>query len=486
MTSEQKFPPGFLWGASTAAYQIEGAVGEGGRGRSIWDTFSHAPGHTLNGDTGDIASRHYSRLDEDLELIGRLGLPSYRFSVAWPRVQPDGKGPANQGGLDFYRRLVAGLRQRGTMPVATLYHWDLPQALEDAGGWTVRGTAERFADYASLVAQALADEVGMWVTINEPWCAAWLGYGSGEHAPGQTDDGRAMLATHHLLVGHGRAVAALRRASTAPVGIALNLCPMVPASPHPLDIEAARRIDGSQNRLYLEPLLKGRYPEDMAAYLPAYRVLLDAVQPGDMAAIGAPLDFLGVNYYMTQVIASTARLREARQAGYWVPAVAPEPPAPPATAAGAGDEPGHGAGPGYVAVRRPDRELSAMGWEIDPHGLIDMLVRVRDDYGPVPLYITENGMAAHDYVGPDGAVHDASRIHYLEQHVRAAADAIGRGVDLRGYMLWSLMDNFEWSLGYSMRFGLIWVEYPTGQRSPKDSYRWYQQVIAANGLPSGV
>ena len=473
MTSEQKFPQGFLWGASTAAYQIEGAVAEGGRGVSIWDTFSHAPGHTLNGDTGDIASRHYSRLDEDLDLIGRLGLGAYRFSVAWPRVQPDGKGPANQAGLDFYRRLTAGLRQRGTIPVATLYHWDLPQALEDAGGWPARDTAERFGDYAALVAEALADDVGLWVTVNEPWCVAWLGYGSGEHAPGKTDDALAMRATHHVLLGHARAAAALRRASAAPVGIALNLCPMVPASAHPLDIEAARKPDGSQNRLYLDPLLKGRYPDDVAAYFPAHRVLLDAVEPGDMAAISAPLDFLGVNYYMTHVFASTARRREASEAGYWVP------PAP------VGEPADGGAPPGYVPVRRPERELSAMGWELDPGGLTDLLVRVRDEYGPVPLYITENGMAVADYAGPDGAVHDPDRIRYLEAHLRAARDAIDRGVDLRGYMLWSLLDNFEWAHGYAKRFGLVWVDYPTGQRSPKDSYRWYQQVIAANGLPAG-
>ncbi|MGA3220230.1 MAG: family 1 glycosylhydrolase [Acidimicrobiales bacterium] len=473
MTSEQKFPQGFLWGASTAAYQIEGAVGEGGRGRSIWDTFSHAPGHTLNGDTGDIACRHYSRLDEDLGLIGRLGLSAYRFSVAWPRVQPDGKGRANQAGLDFYRRLVAGLRQRGIIPVATLYHWDLPEALEDAGGWPERDTAERFGDYAAIVAEALSGDVAMWVTVNEPWCAAWLGYGNGEHAPGHADAGLARRATHHLLLGHARATAALRQTSAAPVGISLNLSPMVPASAHPLDVEAAGKPDGSQNRLYLDPLLKGRYPEDIAAYLPAHRELLDAVGPGDMDAIGAPLDFLGVNYYMAHVVASTARRREAGEAGYWVPPV-------PA------DEPADGAGaPGYVIVRRPDRELTAMGWEVDAGGLTDLLVRLRDDYGPMPVYITENGTAVPDYAGPDGAVRDPGRIRYLEQHLRAARDAIDRGVDLRGYMLWSLMDNFEWSYGYAMRFGLVWVDYPTGQRSPKDSYRWYQQVIAANGLPSG-
>jgi beta-glucosidase len=313
----------------------------------------------------------------------------------------------------------------------------------------------------------------MWVTVNEPWCAAWLGYGNGEHAPGHADAGLARRATHHLLLGHARATAALRQTSAAPVGISLNLSPMVPASAHPLDVEAAGKPDGSQNRLYLDPLLKGRYPEDIAAYLPAHRELLDAVGPGDMDAIGAPLDFLGVNYYMAHVVASTARRREAGEAGYWVPPV-------PA------DEPADGAGaPGYVIVRRPDRELTAMGWEVDAGGLTDLLVRLRDDYGPMPVYITENGTAVPDYAGPDGAVRDPGRIRYLEQHLRAARDAIDRGVDLRGYMLWSLMDNFEWSYGYAMRFGLVWVDYPTGQRSPKDSYRWYQQVIAANGLPSG-
>ncbi len=359
------------------------------------------------------------------------------------------------------------------MPVATLYHWDLPQALEDAGGWPERDTAERFGDYAALVSEALADEIGMWVTINEPWCVAWLGYGSGEHAPGKADAGLAMRATHHVLLGHARATAAARRSSPAPVGIALNLCPMLPASADPLDLEAALNPDGSQNRLYLDPLLKGRYPDDVASYLPAHRVLLDAVEPGDMAAISAPLDFLGVNYYMTQVVASTARRHQACEAGYWVP------PAP------RGEPADGGSPPGYVTVRRPDRELSAMGWEADPGGLPRLLVRLRDDYAAPPLYITENGTAVPDYAGPDGAVHDPGRVRYLEAHIRAVKEAIDEGVDVRGYMLWSIMDNFEWAFGYSMRFGLVWVDYPTGDRLPKDSYRWYQQVIAANGLAVG-
>jgi beta-glucosidase len=469
-TSEQAFPEGFWWGAATASYQIEGAVDQGGRGLSIWDTFSRTPGKTLNGDTGDVACRHYERLDEDLDLIAELGLSAYRFSVAWPRVQPDGKGPANAQGLDFYRRLVDGLRQRGVVPLATLYHWDLPQVLEDSGGWTARDTCDRFADYVSLVVEALGDDVGMWTTVNEPWCAAWLGYGNGEHAPGIADAARAMRATHHVLLGHARALAAVRQASTSPVGISLNLCPFMAASDHELDVAAARKPDGFQNRLYLDPLLKGCYPADIADYLVAHEELLAAVQPGDLEAINAPLDFLGVNYYMNRVVASTARLAEAAAAGYQVPRGA-EGRAPEAKT-------------GAVGVGRPDLERSATGWEIDATGMTDVLVRVRDDYGTLPLYVTENGMAAHDYAGPDGAVHDGDRVRFLDQHFRAAKVAIDQGVDLRGYMVWSLMDNFEWALGYSARFGITWVDYPTGQRTPKDSFRWYQEVIAANALPA--
>lgn len=472
MTSNRSFPEGFVWGASTAAYQVEGSATADGRGPSIWDTFSHTPGRTLNGDNGDIACQHYKRLGEDLELIRQLGLPAYRFSIAWTRVQPDGKGPANQAGLDFYRRMVAGLREGGTLPVATLYHWDLPQALEDVGGWTTRDTAERFAEYASMVADALSDGVGMWITLNEPWCSAWLGYGIGVHAPGHADMDMAALATHHLLLAHARGTEALRRATKAPVGIALNLGSKVPASSHELDVAAARKADGNLNRVYLDALFKGAYPEDMAELFPGRRRSLDVVQPGDLAAISRPIDFLGVNYYSRNVVADPGRLQEAREAGYFVYPSRPGGPAPRVRDG--------------VVVGRPDLERTAADWEVDAGGLTDILVRVRDEYTHLAVYITENGAAEHDYVGTDGVVHDQARIRYLEQHVQAAKDAIDQGVDLRGYFVWSLVDNFEWALGYSMRFGMVWVDYPTGKRTPKDSYRWYRRVISENGLPGST
>jgi beta-glucosidase len=454
-----------LWGAATAAYQIEGAVTEGGRGPSIWDTFSHTPGRTFNGDNGDVACQHYQFVEEDLDLMKRLGLRAYRFSIAWPRVQPDGKGPANQAGLDFYRRLVAGVRARGMEPVATLYHWDLPQALEDVGGWTARDTTDRFAEYTQIAVDALADEVGMWITLNEPWCSAWLGYGIGVDAPGRAEFGLAVHATHHLLLAHAKGTEVLRRSTTVPVGITLNLAPRIPASDNELDIAAARREDGVLNRLYLGPLFKGEYPEDMLQLAEAQGAGFDVVEPGDLPAISQPIDFLGVNYYSTGVVADPGRLKEARDAGYSVP---PDGEATPLAT---------------VWVGRPRLERTATGWEVDPKGLTDVLERVRDEYTSIPLYVTENGAAEHDYVGPDGAVHDTGRVRYLEQHIEAAKKAIDTGVDLRGYFVWSLLDNFEWSKGYSMRFGLVWVDYPTGKRTPKDSYDWYRNLIAANVLP---
>ena len=469
MTGNLEFPAGFVWGATTAAYQVEGAVDDGGRGLSIWDTFSRTPGRTLNGDTGDISCCHYEKWAEDVALMGRLGLGAYRFSIAWPRVQPDGKGQVNRAGLDFYRRLVDGLRDQGIVPVATLYHWDLPQALEDGGGWTVRGTAERFADYASLVAEALGDGVGMWITVNEPFCASWLGYGVGLHAPGKSNPHEAAKAAHHLLLGHGWAAAAVRGASRSPVGITLNTVPLEAASDHELDLAAARLVDGCTNRYFLSPVFKAEYPEDVFAVL-AGEPRPGWLQPGDMHVISAPLDFLGVNYYRTVVVAHTSRLEEARRAGYV-------------------------SRPGDVSVEfgslqanyveRPALERTALGWEVDPAGMTAALVRVRDEYSGVPLYVTENGAVYHDYRGPDGAVHDPQRIRYLKAHVGAVRVAIEEGVDVRGYFVWSLMDNFEWDSGYSKRFGLVWVDYPTGERVPKDSYEWYRQVIATNGLPPG-
>ncbi len=469
--SSSRFPDGFLWGAATAAYQIEGAVREGGRGPSIWDTFSHTPGRTLNGDTGDVACRHYEKLDEDLELMADLGLKAYRFSIAWPRVQPEGKGRANQAGLDFYRRLVGGLAERGIVPAVTLYHWDLPQALEDQGGWTVRSTSERFAEYAAIVAEALGDAVGMWITLNEPWCAGWLGYGTGAHAPCRSGLSSGTAATHHLMLGHGLAVDALRAGSSAPVGITLNLNRYVAASDHELDVRATLIADAVLNRLYLDPVFKGSYPQDLVELVRAGGGDFDAVQAGDLDVTSRPIDFLGVNFYSTGVIADVGREAAARQAGYVV------------TPVGTGDA---NAPFGVRQVGRPGLERLATGWEVEPEGLTDILVRVRDEYTAAPLYVTENGAAQHDYRGPDGVVHDPGRISYIDRHVRAVLRAIERGVDVRGYFVWSLMDNYEWSLGYSVRFGLTWVDYPTGERVPKDSFHWYRQVIAANGVTGGA
>jgi len=468
VTNDRDFPAGFLWGAATAAYQIEGSVTADGRGPSIWDTFSHSPGRTLNGDNGDVACQHYKRLAEDLELVQQLGLRAYRFSVAWPRIQPDGKGPANEAGLDFYRRLVAGLLERGVEPVCTLYHWDLPQALEDLGGWTSRDTSERFAEYASMVGDALSDGVARWITLNEPWCSAWLGYGTGVHAPGRAEGEMAVLATHHLLLAHARATEVLRQVTKAPVGITLNLGGKIAASDHELDLAAARRADGHLNRLYLDPLFKGEYPADMAELYPLRGPGREVVHPGDLAAISQPIDFLGVNYYSTSVLADPSRLQEAREAGYLV------------YPGGLGRHP-H---PDRVDVGRASAERTAAGWEVDADGLRDILVRVHNEYTSIPLYITENGAAEHDYVGPDGVIHDQARIRYLEQHVQAAKDAIDQGVDLRGYFVWSLLDNFEWALGYSMRFGIVWVDYPSGKRTPKDSYHWYKRLVSENALPA--
>ncbi|MCU4186720.1 beta-glucosidase [Acidiferrimicrobium sp. IK] len=462
------FPHGFLWGTSTASYQIEGAVGADGRGPSIWDTFSHRPGATHNGDTGDVACDHYNRLDTDLELLSELGAGSYRFSVAWPRVQPTGKGPANPAGLDFYKRLVDGLHQRDILPALTLYHWDLPQPLEDAGGWTVRDTAERFADYAAVVADALGESVGLWITLNEPWCSAWQGYGSGSHAPGRRDIGAAVAANHHLLLAHGLGVDVLRTSVPgAQVGVSLNVAPIRAATDHPDDVRAARLVDGNQNRLFTEPVFRGRYPEDMLEHYASHSPGFSVVADGDLEVISRPIDFLGVNFYFPQVVAAAARRREASGAGFGIPVAY-----------------NHVAEDlGVVGVFHPEADRTAMDWEIDPAGLVELLVGLHREYGPVPMYITENGAAFSDYVGPDGAVHDRDRIAYLDGHLSALRESIAAGVDLRGYFVWSLMDNFEWAHGYHKRFGLTWIDYPTGTRLPKDSFFWYRQVVTTNAVP---
>ncbi|HST64416.1 MAG TPA: GH1 family beta-glucosidase, partial [Mycobacteriales bacterium] len=438
------FPEGFVWGTATASYQIEGAVHEGGRGASIWDTFSHTPGAVVGGDTGDVADDHYHRYREDVALLADLGVTHYRFSLAWPRLQPTGRGPLNPAGLDFYQRLVDELLAQGIQPWVTLYHWDLPQPLEDAGGWPVRDTAERFADYAALTHAALRDRIANWTTLNEPWCSAFLGYASGNHAPGRTEPAAALAAAHHLMLGHGLAIAALRdQDPAARLGITLNLHPIGPASPSEADADAARRVDAVSNRIFLDPLLRGAYPADLRQDVAAVSDL-DHVRDGDEKTIAAPIDLLGVNYYRRTIVRAGG---PPDSSPVWVGSSEVE----------------------EVGTGRPTTE---MGWEIDPTGLYDMLTRLQRDYG-IPLYVTENGAAFADAPGPDGAVDDPDRIAYLDGHLRAAERALADGVDLRGYFVWSLLDNFEWALGYSKRFGLVYVDYATQQRVPKASARWF-------------
>jgi beta-glucosidase len=465
----RSFPDGFLFGTKSSAYQTEGSVTAEGRGVSIWDTYSHLPGATHNGDTGDITSDHYRHLEEDLDLLAELGTPVYCFSVAWPRIQPAGSGPANQPGLDFYRRLVDGLLRRGIAPAVTLHHWDVPQPLQDRGGWTVRDTVGRFADYTALVATALGTDVALWMTINEPWCPSWLGYANGQHAPGHHDLGEAAAATHHLLLAHGESVRVLRATLPgAQVGLSLLLQPVRPASDHEDDRTVARLVDGNINRLFLDPIVQGSYPADMLEHYAGHEPGFSVVADGDLAIIAEPLDFLGVNYYAPKTVCSVSRMAEARTAGYWVPA--------------AGPADLLNADLGAVEVHRADAPRTRMGWEIDPTGLTELLVRLRHDYTLPPIYITENGAACDDYVDPDGQVHDGDRISYLDEHLRAVLDAIDDGNDIRGYFVWSLLDNFEWAEGFQKRFGLIWIDYPSGRRTPKASFHWYRRTVRANAL----
>jgi beta-glucosidase len=461
--TEITFPTGFVWGAATAAYQIEGAAFEDGRGPSIWDTFAHTPGKVLGGDTGDVATDHYHRFREDVALIASLGLRAYRFSISWSRVQPDGTGPVNAKGLDFYRRLVDTLLEAGIQPWPTLYHWDLPQPLEDAGGWPERDTAYRFAEYAQLVCDALGDRVVNWTTINEPWCAAFLGYASGDHAPGRREPGASVRAAHHLLLGHGLAAQSLRGEGRK-VGASVNLYAVSPASEAPEDVDAARRIDGLQNRFFLDALLLGRYPEDVLADLGSYD---PGVLDGDLDVIGGSVDQLGINYYNRFFV--TGQEGAARAITSPFAEASPWP----------GSE--H---VGFVQVGRP---VTAMGWEIDESGLAEVLTRVAEDYPAVPLYVTENGAAFDDVVaesenGDGPHVDDPDRVAYIDAHLRACHTAISAGVPLRGYFAWSLMDNFEWGWGYAKRFGLVYVDFLTQARIPKTSAQWYCSVIGQGGL----
>ncbi len=425
------FPEHFVFGVATSAYQIEGAVHADGRGPSIWDTFCQEPGRIQDGSGGDVACDHYHLWQGDLDLIRELGVSAYRFSVAWPRVQPDGRGAVNAAGLDFYERLVDGLLARGVEPYLTLYHWDLPQPLQDAGGWVNRETAHRFAEYAGVVARRLGDRVKSYATLNEPWCSSILSYQIGEHAPGLRDRKLALAAAHHLLLGHGEAVKALRGAVNAEVGIVLNLTPAYPATDDPGDLAAARHFDGTFNRWFLGPVLRGEYPADVWE---AYGEDVPGVQDGDLACIQQPLDFLGVNYYSRAFVSADGR-------------------------------------------KPPGASYTDMGWEVYPSGLTDLLLRLENDYAPPPMLVTENGAAYPDRLDGD-FVHDAERVAYLESHLSAVRDAIKSGARVNGYFAWSLMDNFEWAFGYTKRFGLFYVDYADQRRVWKDSARWYQNLLS--------
>jgi beta-glucosidase len=437
------FPPDFAWGVATSSYQIEGAVAEGGRGESVWDVFCRKPGVIRDGDTGDVAADHYHRWAIDVEMMAELGLTAYRFSIAWPRVQPDGRGPANQAGLDFYDQLTDALLSRGITPVPTLFHWDLPQPLEDEeGGWLARDTAHRFAEYAGLAAERLADRIPLWITLNEPFVVMAFGYALGMHAPGQALMLRALPAAHHQLLGHGLAASALRAAGARQVAITNNHSPAWPATDDPADVAAARAYDTMHNRLFADPLLLGRYPDLSAFGIDG----LDCVLDGDLAVISAPLDALGVNYYNPTRLSA---LPESELPFRMEPI------------------------PGYP--------VTAFGWPVIPAGLTEVLTLFAERYGDrlPPVYITENGCSLHDKVADDGTVDDQPRIGYLDGHIRAVHDAMTAGVDVRGYFCWSLMDNFEWTEGYQQRFGLVHVDFENQRRTPKASYGWYRDLIAA-------
>ncbi|GAA4914100.1 GH1 family beta-glucosidase [Stackebrandtia albiflava] len=453
------FPADFAWGAATSAYQIEGAADEGGRGRSIWDTFAHTPGRVVDGGTGDVAVDSYHRYPEDVEVMKRLGLTDYRFSVSWPRIQPDGDTKLNNAGLDYYRRLVDTLRDAGITPWITLYHWDLPQALEDAGGWPHRDTAHRFADFAQVVHDALGDRVQEWITVNEPWCAAFLGYASGEHAPGRRDPAASVAAAHHLMLGHGLAVRAMRaQRSDSRIGVGLNFYPVHQAGDSEADADAVRRIDGMQNRFFTDAVLRGEYPADVLDDLSAVADL-SVIRPGDLDVIGSPVDTLCVNYYSRFTVTAAG-------SG--------------STSASAAPTDVDSAWPGnsHIGFVGSGLPVTGMNWEIDPGGLRDILVRLSRDYPGVPLVVTENGSAFDDVVSEDGAVHDPERLAYLRDHLAACQEAVEADVPLRGYFTWSLLDNFEWAWGYTKRFGIVHVDYDTQRRTVKDSGRWYADFVS--------
>ena len=471
MKRSRSFPTNFMWGSATAAYQIEGAATEDGRGPSIWDTYSHTPGRVLNGDTGDVADDHYHRWKEDVEHMKKLGLGAYRFSISWPRVQPDGQGDFNERGIQFYKSLVEALIEAGIAPIVTLYHWDLPQALEDKGGWTNRETAFHFERYAQKMAHELGTSVDTWTTFNEPWCSAYLGYASGVHAPGHTNPESALKAVHHLNLAHGLAGRAIRAelGQDTKISITLNLHVVRAQNPEdPADSDALRRVDGVGNRVFLEPLLEGHYPADV---IEDTKNITDwsFIERDDEKIINLPLSILGVNYYSTNLIRALKATDNVEEAS---------------------DNDGHGnsshtpwVGCDDVMWLPLEGPYTDMGWNIEPAGLSELLECLHFSYPNQPLMITENGAAFPDVV-EDGRIHDIERVAYLHDHISAMAESIEKGVDVQGYFAWSLLDNFEWAWGYSRRFGIIRVDYDTQVRTWKDSAYWYRKLACTSVVPS--
>ncbi|MCS7239948.1 MAG: GH1 family beta-glucosidase [Candidatus Bipolaricaulota bacterium] len=454
-----RFPDKFVWGVATSAYQIEGAWNEDGKGESIWDRFCHRPGNVLGGDTGDVACDHYHRWREDVDLMKTLGIRAYRFSVSWPRVLPNGRGPVNQKGLDFYSRLVDGLLAAGIEPFLTLYHWDLPQALQDEGGWPKRTIVDAFVRYAEVLVEALGDRVRYWLTINEPYVTAFIGHLEGRHAPGHRNLGEALRAAHHQLLAHAVVTEVIReQVPQAKVGIVLNLSPVQPASQDPADRRLAWLMDAHINRWFLDPLAGRGYPLELFRYLRKWKDILpepyrapfalfprvNFISDADLEKIATPLDFIGINYY-TRNIARSPKAQLPSE----IPAV---------------------------------QEKTDMGWEVYPQGLFELLARVHFDYRFPSYMVTENGAAFPDRVSPNGTVQDEQRIRYLKNHLRELHRAISQGIPIQGYFVWSFLDNFEWAYGYSKRFGLIYVDYATQRRIPKASAYWYAKVIEQGGI----
>ena len=434
----------FIWGAATASYQIEGAWNEDGRGESIWDQFSHTSGNVQNGDTGDRACDHYHRWRDDIGLMKEIGLNAYRFSVGWPRILPEGRGRVNQAGLEFYDQLVDGLLEADIIPYVTLYHWDLPQALEEKGGWPSRMIVDAYVKYADIISRKLGDRIKNWITLNEPWVSAFLGYELGIHAPGRKDMRKALAASHHLLLSHGQAVPVIRANSPgARVGITLDLNQQDPASSSLHDRKAATWADGYKNRWFLDPIVGRGYPQDMLA---SYGNAIDFIQPGDMDVIAVPTDFLGVNYYTRNIIRSSEISEEENE---------------PRTVSRVGT-------------------ITEMDWEVYPKGLYNLLGRLHFAYNFPAIYITENGAAFPDKVNDDGSIDDNDRLEYIKSHLQIVRDVSQIGVPVKGYFAWSLMDNFEWGYGYSKRFGIVRVDYETQERTMKSSAKWYNRAIQAN------